>query len=274
MTNQPTTSKSGALLRLLRATSVAKLLPALSLLLTVRSGHAGSATWNLNPISGVWENTSNWTPATIPNGPADVATFGSSTITFIDIYDFNILPIELKGIVFTPGGAASYSSPTRAQSCSSTAKALEMSPVQHKVFTPHSNRPFNFLTAQVPAAARSSQTKARGAPEVEGGITRFFDTSSAGHATINNQPGFSGIEAGITVFFGSATADHGTFNNLGGSDAYSLIGGGTGFGQTASASHATFYNLGATVSGGYGGGLDLATAPPRAELVSITMVGR
>jgi hypothetical protein len=34
----------------------------------------GSATWKLNPGSGDWNTASNWMPATVPNGPSDVAT--------------------------------------------------------------------------------------------------------------------------------------------------------------------------------------------------------
>jgi hypothetical protein len=37
------------------------LLPALA--------HAGSAQWNLNPISGDWNTAENWTPMAVPNGP-------------------------------------------------------------------------------------------------------------------------------------------------------------------------------------------------------------
>src|SRR5438093_12930261 len=36
---------------------------------------AGSATWNLNPTTTDWNTAANWIPATVPNGPSDVATF-------------------------------------------------------------------------------------------------------------------------------------------------------------------------------------------------------
>ena len=39
----------------------------------------GSATWRTNPISGDWNNAANWTPATVPNGPGDNATFDVSS---------------------------------------------------------------------------------------------------------------------------------------------------------------------------------------------------
>ena len=43
--------------------------------------YADSATWNLNPTSGDWNTANNWTPATVPNGRDDVASFSTSAIT-------------------------------------------------------------------------------------------------------------------------------------------------------------------------------------------------
>ncbi|HEY2714577.1 MAG TPA: autotransporter-associated beta strand repeat-containing protein [Chthoniobacterales bacterium] len=59
----------------------------ISSLLTVvsHSIKAGSATWNLNPTSNDWNTAANWTPATVPNGPSDTATFGLSNITGVGI---------------------------------------------------------------------------------------------------------------------------------------------------------------------------------------------
>ena len=52
---------------------------------SIQVSQAGSATWNLNPASDLWSTASNWTPATVPNGPADTATFDieyNSTFNF------------------------------------------------------------------------------------------------------------------------------------------------------------------------------------------------
>src|SRR6266481_2579095 len=76
-----------------------KLLILLSLTLTLHA-YADSATWNLNPVSGGWTDPLNWTPATVPNGPADTATFGVSNTTSVFINHF---AIEVEGIVFEPG---------------------------------------------------------------------------------------------------------------------------------------------------------------------------
>jgi autotransporter-associated beta strand protein len=61
-----------------------KLLIIVSLIAAV-SAYAGSATWNLNPVSDDWTDPLNWTPNTIPNGEADVATFDASNLTEVDI---------------------------------------------------------------------------------------------------------------------------------------------------------------------------------------------
>ena len=65
--------------------------------------YAGSATWNLNPNSGDWNTAENWTPNTVPNGPADVATFGTSTVTDLSVSE---AMTEVAAIVFNPGASS------------------------------------------------------------------------------------------------------------------------------------------------------------------------
>jgi hypothetical protein len=67
----------------------------------ILSAFAGSATWNLQPATGKWTTATNWTPATVPNGPADVATFATSNTRFITLTG----PIEVSGIVFSSGAS-------------------------------------------------------------------------------------------------------------------------------------------------------------------------
>src|SRR5215831_13612684 len=68
------------------------------------SAYGGSATWSANPVSGDWNTAANWVPATVPNGPGDVATFSASSVTDIS-FSGNIL---LSQLVFA-ADAASYS---------------------------------------------------------------------------------------------------------------------------------------------------------------------
>src|SRR5262249_22686420 len=65
---------------------------------------AGSATWKLNPTTSNWNSANNWTPATIPNGPSDTATFATSNSVAVSIPSTT----EVEGIVFSPG-ARSFS---------------------------------------------------------------------------------------------------------------------------------------------------------------------
>jgi autotransporter-associated beta strand protein len=78
---------------------------AILMLLLAAAGTAfgGSATWNLN-ATGLWNNETNWTPPTVPNGPADTATFGVSNST--DIGNDSTGDIEVNSIVFNAGASA------------------------------------------------------------------------------------------------------------------------------------------------------------------------
>ena len=62
---------------------------------------AGSATWDLNPGSGDWNTATNWTPATVPNGPADTATFALSNTTSVSLS----ADTEVDTIMFNPGAS-------------------------------------------------------------------------------------------------------------------------------------------------------------------------
>src|SRR5438128_12360443 len=66
--------------------------------------YAGSATWNLNPISGDWNTATNWTPATVPNGPTDVATFAASSVNQVT---FCGTPTEVAEVIFNSAATSS-----------------------------------------------------------------------------------------------------------------------------------------------------------------------
>jgi len=66
------------------------------------SGYAGSATWNRNPPSSDWNDPLNWTPATVPNGASDIASFGFTNRTKVAIS----AGVEVASIVFEPGASA------------------------------------------------------------------------------------------------------------------------------------------------------------------------
>src|SRR5438552_15005148 len=71
--------------------------------------NAGSATWNQSPTSDLWNIPENWTPATVPNGETDVASFGVSNIT--NILDGGATSLQdaetdLSAMVFGSGASA------------------------------------------------------------------------------------------------------------------------------------------------------------------------
>src|SRR5262249_34928305 len=63
----------------------------------LRAVYAGSATWNLNPISNEWAKAENWTPPTVPNSPDDTATFGNTSVPNVVIHS----DVEVNAVVFT-----------------------------------------------------------------------------------------------------------------------------------------------------------------------------
>ncbi len=69
---------------------------------------AGSATWQLHPTTGDWDTAANWTPATVPNNPSDIATLGVSSITSISISNYT----PVNSIIFEAGASAYEITPT------------------------------------------------------------------------------------------------------------------------------------------------------------------
>lgn len=73
-----------------------------ALLLSAQHLVGGSATWASMSISGDWNDTRNWTPATVPNTSADIASFGLSRVTSL----FLSSNTEVGALAFNPDAAA------------------------------------------------------------------------------------------------------------------------------------------------------------------------
>ena len=71
------------------------------IVLAIQTVRAASATWNLNPVSNDWNTAENWTPATVPIGFSDTATFDVSNTTSISIS----IVTEIGTIVFNPSAS-------------------------------------------------------------------------------------------------------------------------------------------------------------------------
>jgi hypothetical protein len=93
---------------------IAGLSPIFLLMLGIQTSGADSATWKVRPFNVDWNTAENWRPMTVPNGPADTATFHFSKITGIFVahsqnpQDDNLT--EVNGIVFesSVNGASAY----------------------------------------------------------------------------------------------------------------------------------------------------------------------
>ncbi len=169
------------------------------LLLTLNApAQAGSATWNLNPGSGNWNTAANWTPATVPNGPADTATFGVSNITDVSLS----AAIEVEGIVF--GAGASPYTISAAQALTISGTGIVNNSGAEENFASNDSSPQITFTHSATAGSGTVFTNDNGRIEFDG-------SASAGSATFVTSNG------GITIFFDQATTENATFiTNSGG----------------------------------------------------------
>jgi autotransporter-associated beta strand protein len=222
--------------------------------------YAGSATWNLNPTSGDWDTSVNWTPATVPNGPTDFATFARSNIKSVR---FSNATTEVAEIVFNSGAsgfkiiADSTLAQTNVTLTLSGAGLTNNSGVIQNLVAGPTVFPggvgiIEFLNAAtagdgtVLTALGSATDGAFG-----GSIIYFYDTSTAANATFvaEGARGRDDAGGGDVFFYNSATAANASFTATG-SMALGGEGGEILFNDDSSAANATF-----TIEGGGNGGL-------------------
>jgi len=213
------------------------LLPTLGILIATEA-FAGSASWSLKPASSDWNTAANWTPGTVPNGPADVATFDSSSVTSLSIS----ASVEVDSIVFDPGADAFIiGSNARVTLTISGAGVMNNSGVlQH--FANHKNKmvaaKIYFLNAAIAgdSIVYDNWTHGQG---VENPLIQFEDRTSAGSAKFYNHGGSYSGRAGVIEFQGHATAANGIFRNTGvGDEQFPTI----NFRDHATAGQAVFVN--------------------------------
>ena len=201
------------------------LLIAIAFLAALRTAHAQDATWLLTPGSGDWNTAANWTPATVPTG---TVTFGSSNTTSIGIS----LNISIGKMLFN-AGAPAYSFVWTFHFHDITGTGIVNNSSNQPSFTNNGGLIDFFNTSTAGNATIMNNTV-----EDLSGETFFFNTSTAGNATITNNVG-----GGETRFFDSSTASNATItNNFGGLTLF-----------TENASAAT-----ATITTNYGGETDFS----------------
>src|SRR6266480_3510484 len=225
-------------LRSLERTFLSSAAAILTLLLsTASSTFAGSSTWKANPANGGWTIASNWTPATVPNGPADTATFATSNQRFL-VFEFDI---EVNGIVFNRGASAFTIAPQLAPTLTISGVGITNNSGIVQNFAPGPGSAQMVFLNSATAGSLTAFTNT-------GNIT-FGATSTADHATITNNGDTGGI---VTFLEGTpaATAGNATITNNGGLIVFNL---GIISSTNCTAGNATFINNGAAVSGAFPG---------------------
>ena len=240
---------------ILRATFIAGLLPALVLMLSIQTSHAGSATWQATPATGDWNTAGNWTAGGPPNGSADMATFDVSTITGVSLSAVT----EVNSIVFNSGASAfTIKDPTLTLTISGTGITNNSGTTQNVVADTDGAGNFGTIAFTNSATAGSltafiangatfvgasgasggtmqfsgTSTAANGAFTINaaapnptatpstnpsGGLLEFFDSSTAGNGTFAiNAAMVDRAGPGIVNFFGTSSAGNGTFTLVGG----------------------------------------------------------
>ena len=254
---------------------ITEIFAVLGLMLCIHTSLAGNATWDLNPGSGDWNTAANWTPATVPNGSADTATFAFSNTTAISISANTIV----DGITFAPG-ASSFTitaSPFFALTISGVGITNNSGTTQNFVATRNFSFPQQIVfTNNATAGTSTIFTNNNGTGSFGGGITIFLDTSTAGNGTFINMSGtVSGPFQGGTEFKGSSTAGSATIINYGGTVS-GAFGGTTlfdGFEGSPTAGTATIINDGGTVSGAFGGITRFFIGTPTADSATLIANG-
>ena len=193
------------------------------LFLVSAAAYAGSAQWDLNPISGDWNTAANWTPMTVPNGPADIATFDLSNTTNVSIS----ANTEVNSIIFTQGnsayaitanpnltltlsgtgiiGSAEFVTAVDAFGNAGTIVFSNTATAGNSGFT--TGNPFGGGVIVFKDASTADHS---GFDSSEGGEVEFFNTSSAGNA------GFSLGFFGSALFADSSTAGNANIVNYSG----------------------------------------------------------
>ena len=186
--------------------------------LSAPSAWAGSATWSASPVSGDWNTALNWNPATIPNGPADTATFVASSTTSISIS----ANTEVNGIVFDTGASAyTITNPGHlALTISGVGVTNNSGLTQNFVVTGVAAHYGTVLFLNSATAGRSTSWSIKGATQSSphGGLVYFYDGSTAGNGSFvlegASYPGYHGATA---YFYDSSSGDHASFTLNGGS---------------------------------------------------------
>ena len=254
------------------------------------SCQAESATWLESPPDGNWSDASNWSPATIPNGSMDVATFGPSTQNTVSFspeirenavseirftndavgYTIRVAPADYT--IITIGGAGIINGSDVSQKFvtdrlvgkpnlvfTNEAKAGTMTTfLNHGGFSPEFGTYFPSVEFRETSNAQAGMFQ-NDAGVVQGAIPGhvvFYDDTNAGSAVFLNRGGTSRVDGGSTKFFGNGSAGQATIVNEGATASEINIFPNSGFvwfGEYSTAGNAVIVNEGSSASSATGG---------------------
>ena len=227
-----------------------------------------------------WNTAGNWTPATVPNGSADTATFNTSSILSISLP----LTVDLDGMVFNASanaftftigagftlslaGNGITNNSTNTQSFvtavngngdrgflnfSNSATAGDTISVTNSGATASGFLEVPQIFSTTPAPRRARLRIMRNRQRIFRWLDQLLGQCHRRQRNLYNNSGAHEAQTGFTNFNGSSNAGGASFinNPAGLNDTY---GGATNFYGTSSALIGNFANNGATVQGAYGG---------------------
>jgi len=205
---------------------------------------AGSATWKASPVNSEWNNASNWTPATVPNGASDVATFGASGVTTVvlDVSAFH----PVAELVFKPGASA-FTFNVTGDILEIEGAGITNSSGTTQTFAISDGQNISFQNN----ATAGDQTNFTLAPSATLRGIVFYGAATAGSATYTIDGSATGGGGAELQFLGLSSGAEGIFSNLGGNGAGSE-GGLITFVDSARGGNGTFTNEGGVGPGALG----------------------
>jgi autotransporter-associated beta strand protein len=262
-----TPASSNSSPRLARKTFLQTILAVAISILAPMVAHAGSATWDLNPGSGDWNTAGNWTPATVPNGPADVATFALSNTTFVSLS----ANTEVDSVIFTPAATNPYNigansgitltlSGTGITNNSGIAQSFFFNEETQMLFTNSASAGnATIFHGDSSYALQFSDRSTAGSATIQSGVfalVNFFNTSTAGNALIGSPAFGNGIHfyddssAGGATLVGGEEGSISFFNHSSASNA-TMFGsqneGSIDFNDSSTAGSATVHGFGTRI---------------------------
>ncbi|MEO7168597.1 MAG: autotransporter-associated beta strand repeat-containing protein [Spartobacteria bacterium] len=187
----------------------------------------------------------NWTPATVPNGPTDIATFGNSSTTNVSLSTNT----QVDRVVFSAAASAfNIATPHAIIFTVSGAGIVNNSgATQGFAVTPDPANPLGDLarmvfTGNAAVGAAVELTTSGGVNGGGGSLVEFRDQSTPGNALITNNGGIQNSAAGQTQFLDNSTAASATIENKAVTDGGFSAGGLTAFFGSSSAGNASITN--------------------------------